>query len=401
VAPRAKMNEQRSRRFKAICVGFDTNSVTPGTTFMDNFSSYFKEFIHNKIKNDDTWKCVKIIYSGHDVPGEGEHKIMKYIHNSESKSDCIYGRDSDLILLGLLHYKPNLKILSSNEFFLPGTNLNPSKTFELKFLGTLRKKLTEEFFKLWEPKQLSFEFKIESIIKDFNLLVLFMGNDFIPMLPNINEGLDFIIPTYKEMLKESGGYINDAGNLNVRRLEKIFEKLSIREKELFNPNKLIEAESENEEFLRWKQKYYRNKKMIKDGQDQKNLVKSYIEGLQWVLSYYEGEINSYRWFYPEHHSPLISDLETIKIKNFESEDYYKPFEQLMFVLPPRSKELLPFYTIDESKTDKLPFINEQALLSVLKSVENKLTSEERQRNVFKDAIIFEYDNSSKEAKMSA
>ncbi|RIB04863.1 putative 5-3 exonuclease, partial [Gigaspora rosea] len=122
VAPRAKMNEQRNRRFIKTSSGeFDSNSVTPGTKFMENLSTHFKEFIHNKIKNDEVWKSVKIIYSGHDVPGEGEHKIIKHICNSKSKSesDCIYGRDSDLILLGLMHFKPSLKILSSNEF-LPG-----------------------------------------------------------------------------------------------------------------------------------------------------------------------------------------------------------------------------------------------------------------------------------------
>ncbi|KAF0558401.1 5-3 exoribonuclease 1 [Gigaspora margarita] len=423
VAPRAKMNEQRKRRFIKTSSGeFDSNSVTPGTSFMENLSTHFKEFIHNKIKNDKVWKSVKIIYSGHDVPGEGEHKILKHIRNSESKSesDCIYGRDSDLILLGLMHYKPNLKILSSNEFSLSGNNLN-SRIFEIKFLGTLRRKLNEEFSKLWNPKPF-FEFNIESIIKDFILLVLFMGNDFIPTLSNINKGLDEIISIYKKILKECGGYIYDAGNLNKKRLEIIFKKLGVLEREPFknSKQKFIEVESDNEEFLRWKKKYYRNNMMIKEEQDQKHLIKpyieSYIEGLQWILSYYEGSLKSYRWFYPGYYSPLISDLEdleTIEIKNFKDEDYYKPLEQLMFVLPIKSKKLLPvayqnlmsdprieeFYPTNVNVIDNLPFINEKILLSVLESAKNNLTNEEKQRNEFGNVLLFEYDELSKKVGM--
>ncbi|CAG8658284.1 14412_t:CDS:2, partial [Dentiscutata heterogama] len=378
VAPRAKMNEQRSRRLFAISSGFDPNYITPGTKFMVDFSNHLKEFIHNKIQNDEIWKIAKFVYSGPDVPGEGEQKIIKYIRNSESKSDCIYGRDSDLILMGLLHYKSNLRILSSNKIFLHSINKN-SRIYEIRLLGTLRRKIKEEFFELWESKPLPFEFNIESIIKDFILLVLFMGSDFMPMLPNINNKKLDIISTYKEMLKECGGYIfNDDRSLNKRRLE-------------------------NDELLKWKKKYYLD-------QDQKILITSYIEGLQWVHSYYEGSLKSYRWFYPGHHSPLISDLEDleiIEIKSFKDEDYYKPFEQLMFVLPIRSKKLLPvayqnlmndprievFYSTD--KNDNLPFIDEKILLSVLKSAENNLTNEEKQRNEFGNVLLFEYDELNK------
>ncbi|CAG8720543.1 15860_t:CDS:2 [Dentiscutata erythropus] len=409
VAPRAKMNRQRSRRFIATNHGFDTNYITPGTKFMVDFSNHLKEFIHNKIQNDEIWKSAKIVYSGHDVPGEGEQKIMEYIRNSESKSDCIYGRDSDLILMGLLHYKSNLRILSSIKISLHGINKN-SRMYEVRLLGTLREKIKEEFSKLWEPKPLPFEFNFESIIKDFILLALFMGSDFIPMLPNINNEKFDIISTYKEMLKECGGYIyNDDGSLNKRRLEVIFKKLSIIEREMLEKikqNKHNKTETESEK-LRWKKMYYLD-------QDQKVLIRSYIEGLQWVISYYEGALKSYRWFYPGHFSPLISDLEdleTIEIKNFKDEDYYKPFEQLMFVLPIRSKNLLPvayqnlmsdprieaFYSTD--KNDDLPFIDETILLSVLKSAENNLTNEEKQRNEFGNVLLFEYDELNKKVNM--
>ncbi|CAG8791530.1 19114_t:CDS:1, partial [Racocetra fulgida] len=78
--------------------------------------------------------------------------------------------------------------------------------------------------------------------------------------------------------------------------------------EILEKNKTIEAKNDNEEkiFLKWKEVYYHNKMMVKENQYRENLINSYIKGLQWVLSYYEGTLKSYRWFYPEYYSPLIS-----------------------------------------------------------------------------------------------
>jgi 5'-3' exoribonuclease 1 len=97
VAPRAKMNQQRSRRFrtakeaqdarkKALEKGlelpkeppFDSNCITPGTEFMTKLHDQLIYFINKKISEDKGWAQCNVILSGHDVPGEGEHKIMEY-----------------------------------------------------------------------------------------------------------------------------------------------------------------------------------------------------------------------------------------------------------------------------------------------------------------------------------
>ena len=46
---------------------------------------------------------MKVIVSGSDVPGEGEHKILEYMREYalNKESHCIYGCDADLIMLGL------------------------------------------------------------------------------------------------------------------------------------------------------------------------------------------------------------------------------------------------------------------------------------------------------------
>ena len=84
VAPRAKMNQQRSRRFRsakeaetidklAISRGeekperFDTNCITPGTEFMERLHNALCNFVKSKINADPLWQKCRIILSGHNV----------------------------------------------------------------------------------------------------------------------------------------------------------------------------------------------------------------------------------------------------------------------------------------------------------------------------------------------
>jgi 5'-3' exoribonuclease 2 len=110
VAPRAKMNQQRSRRFRAAqeakektekemellkdwegkglktptlggdtAHGFDSNVITPGTTFMHRLAQAIKIYIAHRLQFDPLWKGLTVIFSDSNVPGEGEHKILEFI----------------------------------------------------------------------------------------------------------------------------------------------------------------------------------------------------------------------------------------------------------------------------------------------------------------------------------
>jgi 5'-3' exonuclease len=46
----------------------------------------------------------------------------------------------------------------------------------------------------------------------------------------------------------------------------------------------------------------------KGRQDLKKLLVTYLEGMQWVLLYYYKGAPHWRWYYPYHYAPLISDL---------------------------------------------------------------------------------------------
>lgn len=86
VAPRAKMNQQRGRRFRSAKEAelqeekarqkgeklpeearFDSNCITPGTPFMCRLDKALRYFIQYKISTSKAWRNCEVILSGHQV----------------------------------------------------------------------------------------------------------------------------------------------------------------------------------------------------------------------------------------------------------------------------------------------------------------------------------------------
>lgn len=256
VAPRAKMNQQRARRFraaldaeevkkKAIAKGleipaeaaFDSNCITPGTPFMQKLQEQLQYFINKKISEDSSWQKVRVILSGHDVPGEGEHKITDYIRRSKSQPGydpntrhCMYGLDADLMMLALVTHEPHFALLREEVVFgrtrKTGITRVDQQTFYLFHISLFRDYLDQEFKSLRE--HLDFPYDLERIIDDYVLMCMFIGNDFLPHLPGleINEGaLSHLFKIYKEVLPGLGGYMNESGTLNMKKCQIFLEKL--------------------------------------------------------------------------------------------------------------------------------------------------------------------------------
>lgn len=101
---------------------------------MARLSEQLKYFVNKKITEDANWRGVQVILSGHDVPGEGEHKIMEYIRLSKAQPDynpnvrhCLYGLDADLIMLGLLSHDPHFCLLREEVKFGPARKKNNTR----------------------------------------------------------------------------------------------------------------------------------------------------------------------------------------------------------------------------------------------------------------------------------
>ncbi|KAM9845283.1 5'-3' exoribonuclease 1 [Aulostomus maculatus] len=266
VAPRAKMNQQRGRRFrsakeaeekikKALDKGevlptearFDSNCITPGTEFMVRLQEQLKYFVHNKLSTDKLWQNVRVYLSGHETPGEGEHKIMEFIRSENTKSDhnpntrhCLYGLDADLIMLGLTSHEPNFSLLREEVRF--GGKKSQKRitapeetTFHLLHLSLMREYIDYEFSVL--RNQIGSDYDLERIIDDWILMGFLVGNDFIPHLPHLHinhDALPLLYKTYIGVLPSLGGYLNENGNLNLRNFEKYLEKLSEFDREHFS-----------------------------------------------------------------------------------------------------------------------------------------------------------------------
>ncbi|KAH8733548.1 XRN 5'-3' exonuclease N-terminus-domain-containing protein [Ilyonectria robusta] len=266
VAPRAKMNQQRARRFrtaldvekardKAISEGvempkeepFDSNCITPGTEFMAKLSQQLRYFVNKKVSEDTDWQGCEIVLSGHEVPGEGEHKIMEYIRNAKAQPGynsnirhCLYGLDADLIMLGLLSHDPHFCLLREEVTFGRASKTKSKElehqNFYLLHLCIVREYLEMEFQELKQDGVLSFPFDLERVIDDFILMAFFVGNDFLPNLHglHINEGaLANMFRIYKTIIPKGDGYINENGVINMDRLQALLGEISNLEVQQF------------------------------------------------------------------------------------------------------------------------------------------------------------------------
>lgn len=267
VAPRAKMNQQRGRRFRSAREAeelikkaqergetlpaekrFDSNCITPGTPFMVRLQEHLKYFVIDKISNDPLWQGPQVYLSGHETPGEGEHKVMDFIRYSRSQPGydpntrhCLYGLDADLIMLGLTSHEPHFALLREEVKFggRKDKNKRPvtpeETTFHLLHLSLLREYIDYEFSSL--RTKLPFEYNVENIIDDWIMMGFLVGNDFIPHLPHLHihhDALPMLWDKYKDVLITLDGYLNEGGHLNLKRFQVYVTALAKFDREHFS-----------------------------------------------------------------------------------------------------------------------------------------------------------------------
>jgi 5'-3' exonuclease len=434
----SKQNQQRQRRFKSSVERdsvniFDSNCITTGSVFMYNFSRYLHTFIKKQLETNPAWKDLEIVFSNEKVVGEGEHKIIKYIKQDSSEdSYCIHSPDADLIMLTVGIVNKSIYIIRENiynrincKYFVVDVS-----RFRTIILSHLRWVSTD------------FEYNSEMAIYDFILLCFFLGNDFLPHTLSLDiatGGIEILLDVYPRIAMNNGHFVYKKDGLlclNTKSLHSFFYSLSLKENQLLEqkvkenikyPDTILlsntkitilqDGRQESQlNFCKYREEYYSMKLKNIEISD---VCHEYFKGLLFVLRYYIDEIPDWHWMYPFHYPPFFTDMYRY-IQSFDGETKFNkhqpltPFEQLLAVLPPQSKNLLPesckklmepdseiydFYPscfkidMEGKRSDWegypiLPFVNVSRLQAAFEKVKDKLTDDEVQRNQYGKTIKY-------------
>jgi 5'-3' exonuclease len=432
-APLSKQCQQRQRRYRSAKENddgiFDSNSITPGTKFLDYLSKYMDWYIRKNL-GQGNFGNIEIIFSSEKVPGEGEHKLVKFVreHGDEKESFMIHGMDADLIMLSLATHKENFHILRENPY-------RYEQEYYYINMVEIRKNLVNALL----CDQSLLEDKIH--INDFITMIFLTGNDFLPNLPTIeilSGGVENLFETYRNVVKSYGTLTNSVGNINIDAFQVFlgtlgnFEQQFLTEKRskpINFPDTLLEKHTklaqQGEYKLDWenyRKEYYLTKMDCKTEKDIEKACVKYIEGIQWVLSYYTKGVPNWKWFYPYYYSPFVSDIAKYmnlyqKIEYVKTQSY-SPFMQLLCVLPKESSNLLPspldtimnnnktkqFYP-DEIKVDMdgkhnswegvvvLPYMDFQTIEKEYEKAIKLVDEKERKRNIIGKSFLYKMSDS--------
>jgi 5'-3' exonuclease len=267
VPPRAKMEQQRQRRFHSVCRKkktakidelygnefdksstnwhLDTNMITPGTEFMQEL----REAITNHLSTNELYRNIEVVFSDWSQPGEGEHKIIHHLvkyPTPENIKTVIYGLDGDLIMLSLSTRLNNLFLL--REAYEYGQYAFEHEGFPYLYMDVdcfkiaLIKECCSKLMK--KPMELMTEEEIKRFIDDYIVLTMILGNDFMPKIQWISikqDGHAVLLGAYFQ-IQNGISYEEDdnvrwlfnreTGEINLSLLRGIFSVLSRRENTL-------------------------------------------------------------------------------------------------------------------------------------------------------------------------
>jgi 5'-3' exoribonuclease 1 len=396
VAPVAKLEQQRSRRFKSTYQTslsrsifkttdpdpWNTTAITPGTIFM----KMLDERISNAFSNPDIFKLEDIIISGSNLYGEGEHKIFKYIRDYQDKHEglntFIYGLDADLIMLSINHLpiNPNIYLFRETPEFIKSINseLDPNESYvldipELANAITIDMNNGEELTCIQQKNR----------IYDYIFLCFFLGNDFMPHFPGVNirtGGVDKMLQAYKATIGNTNENLTDGKVIYWKNVRKLVEFLAKNELDfLKQEHKIRDRREKNklhdiimspqdkmnnfiniptferavEKFINpykdnWQRRYYKTLFDIEINEVRcKQICTNYMEGLEWTMKYYTTGCPDWRWCYNYNYPPLLQDLiHFIPYFNIEfienkMDNPVTELVQLCYVLPRQSLQFLP------------------------------------------------------------
>jgi 5'-3' exonuclease len=317
VAPIAKINQQRSRRYAAVpkleTAPFNTCNITPGTLFMKTLCVQLARIIKGKADCDPVWSACQVFFSDSCVPGEGEHKILQFIRSivnepgyNHQEISFIYTVDTDMIFLALTIHNPNYRVVFSS--FDGGYDvfyINIIRQFLMGLLG----------FTMHCPE-------FERALDDYIFLSTFIGNDFFPGFEEIdsyNGGRDFTIDAYREARRYHGGFLVDGHHVDFGFLKTVIHFY-------VTTNAISAPCEEEEEYI-------------------DEMCSSALNILIWTHLYYKcGCVDWDKHYLFSDPPSIVSFMYRLTEESVVFNDNTKPLPsllQLLILTPPQSANLLP------------------------------------------------------------
>jgi len=391
VAPFAKMDQQRIRRYKTQFTNqtinslWNTTAITPGTPFMSDLSSaIYSFFTPTNNSQSSTYKnkipSRKIMVSCSDEEGEGEHKLFHYLRNINAKQDmvAVYGLDADLIMLSLFHtkYTKNIYVFREAPTFKTVLSSQYNQK-ELLFMDI--NALTNSIFQ----EMGTYHNSDKSLrVTDYVFMCFLLGNDFLPHFPALNirtHGIQILTDTYYQTIGkyQNRSFIHPTTSKIQWNYVRLFlehlakhehEYLSIESRERNKWDKsswptTTPIEKDNfvmnipviyrtdEKYIcpeeyGWEQRYYKRLLHISSPEEIKTVCINYLEGLEWVFSYYTSDCPDWRWKYNYSYPPLLTDLikyipqSTYSFMTIQPKNPFRQTTQLAYVLPPNQLHLI-------------------------------------------------------------
>jgi 5'-3' exoribonuclease 1 len=394
VAPVAKMNQQRKRRFVSSLRGkweqkteeFDRNVISPGTQFMDRIHAYIRKCIRDK----DI--ATPVYFSTSSDHGEGEHKIFSRIFSSPSDSQCIiHGLDADLIVLSLLIHKPGIVLMREPTGPFKDNAEDDTNVFMYLMVDQLRVAILDDLKTKYNwpiPADTMKDMYSDSAnryIEDYCVLCFILGNDFLPHAVTLQlrkNGYDKLLWCATHAYKSHDHFVLDNHSLNISFLSDVFQQLSSTEDEdlwKYNEEYLKKRAYDNasdpydnyplkhksslvhdifnNKMNKWRSYYYKAlfHTKLHDTSVVLSSCKLYVQGLLWTYRYYKRLPKQSMWYYPYAYPPTFQDLANYTGSITKDEEqglwsqftdpphagFVHPHVQLLCIMPPESAKSLP------------------------------------------------------------
>lgn len=306
VPPRAKMLQQRCRRYAGAASDADADDgdppppawwnscvVTPGTAFMRQLSTK----LHAEFGSA---KDTIYIVSDASEPGEGEQKLFRHlVGSSEATSAVICGMDADLIVMGLV------ATLRGHSVHISRDGDDGKRTYV--DVNALAGHLHCRVMRRDTPS---------SSIRQFVAMLALLGNDFVPALPGLTlrhngNAIDALVRALKPAQQCAALVCEHSSSVDLAVLQGMLGELSHTESSAI---RIAEERGGLWNSIQpaapgWRPRY--NQRVFgqshPDGMHE--ICKAYVAGIVWNATYMlEHRALSEGFLYPWNYAPTAHDL---------------------------------------------------------------------------------------------